>query len=240
MRKQKWNVDPDTIREEDKVVLQFNDTHLPFSKIEYLYWVRDIAIQFGANVIVHGGDLVDSHALSFHDNEPDAMGAEDEFKQAFEMIQEYIKVFPYVSFCMGNHDRIPERKAATLGLSTRHIKSFSQLYELPDTWVVRDYHIINNVKYEHGDRAKGGLHGAFNTAINNRMSTCVSHYHGNAGVKYQNNGGDMIFGLAGGCLLDNDLYAFRYGVKASNKPIVGCSIIYNDKFAMFIPYEDEV
>lgn len=239
MRKQKWNVNPDTIREEDKVVLFITDTHLPFSKIEYLYWVRDIAIQFGANVIVHGGDVCDHHAISFHQTEPEAMGAEDEFTKAFEMTQQYIKVFPYVYLCDSNHDAIPERKAASLGLSTRHMKSFSELLKLPDTWIMKPYHIVNGVRYEHGHRAKGGMHGAYNTAINNRMSTCTGHYHGNFGIKYQNNGNSKIFGLAGGVLLDNELYAFKYGEKAANKPIVGCSIIYNDGFAITIPYEEE-
>lgn len=240
MRKYNWQVDPSTIKDEDKVVLYITDMHLPFSKPEYLDWVKNVAIQFDVNTIVHGGDIVDNHALSFHDNEPDAMGAEDELEEALVMIKGWVELFPYVYYTIGNHDAIPQRKAAAMGLSTRYLRSFSQLLGLPDTWLIADSHIINGVKYEHGHRAKGGVHGAFNTAINNRMSTCTGHFHSNYGIKYQNNGGDTIFGLAGGCLVDNDRYAFRYGLGSANKPIVGVSVIYNSSFAVSIPYIKEV
>ena len=230
-----WMVDPDTIPEEEKVVGFLTDTHLPFSKLEYLTWVIDQFDQRGVNVIVHGGDIFDNHALSFHDSEPDAQGAEDEFTKAYEMLREYIKVFPYVYLCDSNHDAIPQRKAASLGLSSRYLKSFKELAGLPDTWKFESYHVINGVRYEHGHRAKGGVHGAFNTAINNRMSTCMGHLHSNFDIKYQNNGNDTIFGLSGGCLLDNDAYAFRYGQGAANKPINGCSVIYNKNHAEVIP-----
>lgn len=238
-RKYKWQVDPSTIKDEDKVVLFITDMHLPFSKPEYVSWVKNIAIQFNVNTIVHGGDLIDAHALSFHDSEPDAMGAEDEMSEALEMTKDWVELFPYVYMCEANHDAIPQRKAAKMGLSSRYLKSFSDLLGLPDTWKIADSHIINGVLYQHGHRSKGGVHGAYNTAINNRISTCTGHFHSNFGIKYQNNGVDTIFGLAGGCLFDNDRYAFRYGVGAANKPIIGVSVIYNSKFAITIPYNGE-
>ncbi|MCK4561387.1 MAG: metallophosphoesterase [Flavobacteriaceae bacterium] len=234
--KYSWQVDPNTIPDSEKIVLFITDEHLPFSKEEWLEWVVQIAIKYGVNVIVHGGDLTDQHANSFHDNEPDALGAEAEFELAYDMVQKRARVFPYVYFCESNHDKIPERKAAKMGLSSRYLKSFNELFNLPDTWIMKSYHIVNGVRYEHGHKSKGGVHGAFNTAINNRMSTCVGHYHGNFGIKYQNNGNSKIFGLAGGTLMDNEAYAFRYGEGAANKPIVGVSIIYNDQFAITIPY----
>jgi hypothetical protein len=49
------------------------------------------------------------------------------------MLREYIKVFPYVYLCDSNHDAIPQRKAASLGLSSRYLKSFKELAGLPDT-----------------------------------------------------------------------------------------------------------
>lgn len=232
----KWQVDPNTIPEDQKRVLFFSDTHAPHTKLEYLYWLRDVAIQFDCNVIVHGGDMTDAHALSFHDSEPDAMGAEDEFTKAYNITQEYVKMFPYLYFLDSNHDKIPERKAAKMGLSPKFMKSFHELYNLPETWYMDEYHIVNNVRYEHGHRSKGGVHGAFNTAINNRMSTCTGHYHGNFGIKYQNNGNSSIFGLAVGCLIDSESYAFRYGKGAANKPILGCAVIINDEFAIPVPY----
>jgi len=232
-----WMVDPNTIPDNEKVVGFLTDTHLPFSKLEYLEWVIDQFDKRGVNVIVHGGDIFDNHALSFHETEPDAQGSEDELSKALIMLQEYIKAFPYVYLCDSNHDAIPERKAASLGLSSRYLKSFREVAGLPDTWIFKSYHIIRGVRYEHGHRAKGGIYGAYNTAINNRMSTCMGHLHSNLDIKYQSNGDSTIFGLSGGCLIDNETYAFRYGQEFSNKPIIGCSVVYNKNYAEVIPSE---
>jgi len=235
--KYKWNVDPATIPEDEKVVLVIPDIHAPFTKLEYLDFLVKVALEKGVNTIVHVGDMCDHHAISRFDNHPEAIGGVTEFDLAYDFVQEYVKAFPYVKLCESNHDRIPYRQAQTLGIAESFMKSFHELYNLPDTWELQNIHIVNGVRYEHGHQNKGGVHGAYNACLVNRMSTVLGHWHGSFGVKYQNNGNSMIFGASVGCLLDNDSYAFAYGSGSANKPVLGCAVVYNDKKIELIPYE---
>ena len=235
--KYKWNVDPATIPEDEKVVLVIPDIHAPFTKLEYLDFLVKVALGKGVNTIVHVGDMCDHHAISRFDNHPEAIGGVTEFDLAYDFVQEYTKAFPYVKLCESNHDRIPYRQAQTLGIAESFMKSFHELYNLPDTWELQNIHIVNGVRYEHGHQNKGGVHGAYNACLVNRMSTVLGHWHGSFGVKYQNNGNSMIFGASVGCLLDNDSYAFAYGSGSANKPVLGCAVVYNDKKIELIPYE---
>jgi len=232
-----WNVDPDTIPEDEKVVLYFGDVHAPFTKLEYLDWLLQIAIERGVNTIVCGGDMVDHHALSRFNTHPEAIGGLTEFSLAYDFVQAYAKAFPYVKLCESNHDSIPFRQAEELGIPKSFLRGFHELYNLPNTWEMANIHIVNGVRYEHGHQNKGGAHGAYNAAIINRMSTVTGHYHGQFGVKFQNNGNDTIFGVAGGCLLDVESYAFAYGKGSANKPVLGCAVVFADNSVELVNYE---
>ena len=46
-------------------------------------------------------------------------------------VAKFVKAFPNVKMCRGNHDAIPVRQAATVGIGERYLKSFSELLKLP-------------------------------------------------------------------------------------------------------------
>ena len=61
------------------------DTHEPFCHPDYLNFCYETFNRFGCSTIVHIGDEVDNHALSYHEHDPDGFGAsrEAELAQAF-------------------------------------------------------------------------------------------------------------------------------------------------------------
>lgn len=230
----RWKVDPDTIPN-DKLVIGFiTDTHLPAEVDGYLEWVIDMFVQRGVNCIIHGGDLFDFHAASRHLTEDDAHTQDDELDLVSYKLKPWVEAFPYMKIIEGNHDLIPRRQAKSIGLSGRFIKSYHELFGLPDTWSFHEKLVINGVKFIHGDES-GGMYGAINTALADGGSVAQGHTHAYGGILYRASDRRLLFGLNGGCGCDTKSYAMRYGAKNKFKGTVGCSVIYNRTYAEFIP-----
>ena len=215
-------------------VLVFSDTHLPFMHPNYMEFVYDTAVKYRADTIVHCGDLVDHHALSFHTSEPEAHGSEYEAELAQMEVDKIVNMFDDLWLTIGNHDRIPERKAKELGLGNRYVKRFEDMYGLPSGWKITEDLELDDVLYTHG-LGYGGKDGAYNGAIKNRMSLVMGHAHSFAGCKYMANKKDIVFGMNVGCGIDVESYAAAYGKHIVNKPILGCGIVKSSEEAYFVP-----
>jgi len=221
-----------------KNTLIISDTHLPFEKEGYLEFCKRIEKRFDCTRVVHIGDLVDNHAISYHEHDPDGWSPAQEMKEVDKQLQKWYKAFPEVYLCRGNHDNLVDRKGKTVGLPSRCFKSFRTMWNLPKGWKDDFSFIFDNVCYQHS--GSGGRYGHINTALNNRMSTVIGHLHSVAGVEYSANEREVIFGMCVGCGLDRHKYAFDYGRQFKNKPILGCGVVSNTKHginAQFIPME---
>ena len=222
----------------EKPVGVFSDPHIPFNHPNYLQFCIDTFKKFGVGQVVCCGDLVDHHAISRFQSEPCAKGAYDELDMSIAEVAKYVKAFPKVRMCKGNHDAIPVRQAATVGIGERYLKSYSELLHLPKTWEIADEFIINDVLYKHGINCMG-KDGAINSAIQERMSTVIGHSHAFSGCKYSANKRDIIFGMNVGCGIDIDAYAFAYGKYDKNRPTLGCGIVFDSGNAIFVPMGKE-
>lgn len=223
---------------QQKPVGVIGDIHAPFNHPNYLQFCKDTFKRFGVGQVVCIGDLVDNHAISRFQSEPSAKGAYDELDAAREEVRKFVKAFPTVKMCKGNHDDIPTRQAATIGMGERYLKSYHDLLGLPDTWEIKEEFIIDNVLYRHGINC-AGKDGALNAAVQERMSLVMGHAHSFGGCKYTANKRNIIFGLNVGCGIDIEAYAFAYGRYAKNRPTLGCGVVFNDGYAMFVPMHKE-
>ena len=214
-------------------ILCIPDLHIPFEHPSALQFCKDMAIEYGVKTVVNLGDEIDNHALSFHTNELDALTAQQEYDKTRKTIKEWFKAFPVVSLCIGNHSAMPARRAKEWGLPKSYIKSFHQLWDAPETWVVSQGFNIGGVGFRHAGKA--GFQGSIASAIIARQSMVYGHNHSFGGVLYQANLNDIIFGMNVGCLIDNDAYAFAYGKDFPNKPTLGCGIVHSPTHAEFVP-----
>lgn len=214
--------------------LVFGDIHAPFTHPNYLRFLLDTQAKYGADKVVCTGDIVDHHALSRFNSEPCAQGAYDEGDAAKKVIAQYAKAFPSLKMCMGNHDLIIERQAASVGIGKRFLRTFQDVYHLPKKWEFGEEFIIDGVVYKHGENCLG-KNGALNAAILERMSTVIGHSHAWGGCNYSANKRSIVFGLNAGCGIDIDAYAFAYGKYDKNRPTLGCGIVFNSANAIFVP-----
>ena len=124
------------------------DTHFPFCHSNYLNFCYETFNRFGVTEVVHIGDLVDNHAISYHETDPDGDSAGVEADEAQMHINMWTEVFPEVKMCIGNDDRLPDRQRQTAGLPKRFIKSFGDAWRLPKTWEVSLQHEIDGAGFE--------------------------------------------------------------------------------------------
>ena len=155
---------PRLTKEENKLISDFRngsnvgiigDTHLPFMIEGYREFCYDVFNRFGCSEIVHIGDEVDNHALSYHENSTEAFDALREAEMAQEGMNEWYKIFHDVKVCVGNHSALPFRKATSTGIPTRFLKTYEEIWEAPKGWKWELQWEIDGVLYEHGTGSSG-------------------------------------------------------------------------------------
>jgi len=217
-------------------VLGIGDLHLPFTHRKYLSFCKKQYKLWDCDRVVYLGDLVDNHAISFHENEFGHMSASDELREAQREIKKWVKAFPKADVCIGNHDCLPQRKAKSIGLPPQWIRDYSEVYETPNyNWDLS--HRIQGVDYKHGRGS--GKNAAINmaTAGATSRSTVIGHLHAFGGVQFAASEDNLVFGLNVGCGIDIRRYAFHYGKDFPNRPTLGCGIIDEGKEGFFIPMQ---
>jgi len=221
------NGDPDN-------VLVIGDPHEPFTKEGYLEFCREIQEKYDCGTVVHIGDAVDNHAVSYHEKDPEGMSAGDEFNLAIERMKRWYYTFPNVKVCIGNHDALPFRKAFSAGLPKTWLKTYQELLQSPSTWEWDFVHQVNGVIYQHGTGLSGEM-AAINAARENRQSTVIGHLHTVMNTRFLASYKDLIFGVTVGCGIDHEKYAFAYGKQNTRKPVVACCVVLDGKLPINIP-----
>jgi len=215
-------------------VLIIGDTHEPFCKDGYLEFCIETQKKYNCGTVIHIGDLVDNHAVSYHESDPDGRSPGDEFKLALDNCQKWYKAFPEVLICIGNHDKLPFRKAYTAGLPKNWLKNYQEMFESPVGWKWDFVHKFNNVTYQHGTGLSGEM-ASINAARENRESTVIGHLHTVCNTRFLASSKDLIFGMSVGCGIDHTKYAFAYGRENTRKPVLSCGVVLNGKMPINVP-----
>lgn len=211
--------------------LVIGDTHLPFVHRHYLAFCKQTQKKYKCKETVHIGDLVDNHAISYFDTDPDGQSIKDEMEKADRELHKWFKAFPSLFLCRGNHDRLVDRKGKTHGLPTRAFKAFRDIWNLPDAWQDNFEFEKDGVLYKHG-LGYGGKTPHLAAAQAERVSTVIGHVHTVAGVEWTASEKDCLFGMAVGCGIDRHTYAFSYGRDFKVKPIISCGVVFDGQSAL--------
>ena len=201
------------------------DTHLPFELDGYLEFCASTFEAYGVDTVVHIGDFIDNHSLSFHDSEPMLHNVLGEYESAVRRAQDWYDAFPNCTLIMGNHDRIPARQLRKLGMEPNiFLRPIEDLFGMPEGWTVADQVEIDNVLYHHGETA-GGINGFRKDAETRMRCTVSGHNHSNAGISATATDQELVWGMAVGCGVDHRSLAFAYGKHFAKKPIIACGVV---------------
>jgi len=221
-----------------KRVLVISDLHIPFEHPKALAHCKKLYKEYNCDTVVCIGDVVDQHAASRFASELEAMNVKDELEATKKALKPWIEAFPVLKLCLGNHDKIGPRQAKTVGIPEEYLKTFNQLYDLPDTWECAKTHEIDGCVYDHGV-GSAGIYGAKNTAMKMGVSFIQGHTHQHGGVNYMARyDGKTIFGLNVGCLVSSGTYGTAYAADYRGKVTLGAGVVIEGEYGIFVPLNE--
>lgn len=201
-----------------KNVLVIGDLHEPFCLDGYLEHCIQTYYKYKCDEVVFIGDIIDNHASSYHETDPDGHSAGQELKMAIQRIKQWYNAFPKATVIIGNHDRLIMRKAYSSGLSKMWIKDYAEVLGTPG-WNFTESIEIDNVLYIHGE---GGTARA--RVRRDLQSIVQGHLHSQAYIDWCVGAKFKLFGMQVGCGIDHKSYAMAYG-KEGPKPAIACGVI---------------
>ena len=207
-----------------KRVLFISDTHIPFSHPDYIKFLAAIKKRYEPEVVIHIGDEVDYHAISFHDSDQDGMSSGMELDKAIIELGEGLhRLFSEMILMESNHGSLVYRKMKYHGVPIRAIKELQELYETPQwRWVPS---LLLKT-------AKGPVyvcHGMSSNAkrmtLEHGCSVVQGHFHSRFEVTWFQSQLKSTYSMFLGCLADEDSYAMAYNKPNLSKFILGCGMI---------------
>ena len=211
-------------------VLTIPDLHLPVAHPRALDFCIDIYNKHRCDTVVFIGDIVDHHAISFHDKNPNCPSAKEEYLAVGEQLKWWLGTFPKATVTIGNHDDRPERIASNKGgIPDVYLRTYRELWDTPGWQWAFDAE-IDDVYYFHGVGSTGKTP-ALNKTDSVHMSVVMGHVHSVAGVHWGAGPKARWFGMDVSCLIDRRAWQFTYGKHAKKKPILGCGVVLDG-----IPY----
>lgn len=203
--------------------LLIGDTHAPSVHPGYRAFCRDLRRKYKCNKVVHIGDVLDHHSISFHARVPDMPGPKDEAAQAQLVIDQWKRTFPEMTVCIGNHDRRVIRLAESVNIPAKYLRNYSEAWDTPG-WDWVEEIIVDDVHLSHGEGC-GGLHPAYNQMQKMLMSVGIGHVHTAGGVSWLANPTRRMFGIDTGCGVDERSLAFVYGKHFRRRSILSAAMI---------------
>ena len=208
----------ENLNKKERRILIIGDLHAPFVLDGYLEHCQDVYAKYNCNQVIFIGDILDNHAFSYHEPDPDGLSPGSELVMAKKFVKEWYNAFPKADVLIGNHDRMASRKAMTGGVPSAWIRSYNDVLGTPKwNWV--ENITYDNVLYEHGEGSQ-----AKTKAKNNMMSSVCGHTHTEAYVQWFVGKKFRVFAMQVGCGIDAKTYAAAYA-KNFKKQAIGCGVV---------------
>jgi len=209
-----------------KRILVISDMHLPYQHKDSIKFLKEIKKQFKPDTTLSIGDLLDQHALSFHDSSPELYSAGMELDKAKEYVRELESVFPKLIEVDSNHSSMIYRRALKHGLPKAYLKDYGDFLETKKWKWVDDLTLtMSNGQrcfFTHGRSAD-----ILKVSQTMGMSAVQGHYHTKFVISWWANPDNLFFGMNVGCLIDQKSMAFNYAKNFRTRFIIGCGIIIN-------------
>jgi hypothetical protein len=212
-------------------ILVISDTHAPFQHPDTIKFLKAIKTKYKPDRVIHIGDEIDSHAMSYHDTDPDSFSAGDELVKAREVVWQMEELFPKVDVIESNHGSLWYRKAKTHGIPREAIKTYEEIL-FPRRNTKWKWHYDLEIKLPNGQPVyfHHGKSANYLLASNKfGMSFVQGHYHGRFGIQYWGTKERLNFAMQVGCLIDDDALAFEYNKTTMDRPIIGCGMIIDSQ-----------
>ena len=200
--------------------------HLPYQHKDSITFLKEIKKEFKPDTTISIGDLLDQHALSFHDSSPELYSAGMELDKAKEYVRELENVFPKLIEVDSNHSSMIYRRALKHGLPKAYLKDYGDFLETKKWKWVDDLTLtMSNGQrcfFTHGRSAD-----VLKVSQTMGMNCVQGHYHTKFVISYWANPDNIFWAMNVGCLINQKSMAFSYAKNFRTRFIIGCGIILN-------------
>ena len=227
-------------------ILFISDLQIPFEHEKSLKFCTHLKNHFkipDENVLNVGDETDCYHGGAWPKNPDGTLSAHGELAASREKLKEWAKEFPLMKLAISNHGLRWVRKAMGAEIPSQLLRSYEQIFEMPEGWKWQYEWRFNDLKYPfrmiHGYEYSG-KDGARNAAMDSKISTVIGHIHCHAGISHIKMLGmeQRIFGFNVGSLIDVDQYAFEYEKKNRVKPVLGAGVLFDEgKTPVWMPLE---
>ncbi len=212
-------------KSKNKKILVFGDLHFPYHHEKTFEFLKQVKKIHKPDTIICTGDIIDNYALSYHEKNPDSTSAEQDFERTNQLLKELAGIFPKMTILQGNHDLLPIRKARTIGLPSRFVRSLNEVYNTPKTWDWKFEHNLvmsdgRNLMVRHSLKKS-----ALEVAKHYNCCYIQGHYHEDLIIESINTTKQNVFGCTAGCLVDDKSMAMDYNKGNLKRPELGCVMI---------------
>jgi len=215
--------------ESNKRILVIPDTHCPFEHPDAFNFLAFLKKKFEPTRVIHLGDEIDGHSISFHEIDPDLLSPGAELALAIKRLETLYRLFPKVDILESNHGSRVYRKGRAAGIPQSVFKNYNQILNAPKGWVWHNELILelpnkNKCMFFHGRGSN-----ALNQSKLIGMSTVNGHYHSSFSINKWATPFQTNFAMVAGCLIDPKSKAFSYNNNSMLRPILGAGLIIDSQ-----------
>lgn len=208
-------------------MLIISDTHFPYQHPDTIAFLKAIKKKYKPDRVIHIGDEIDGHAISFHPSDPDLASPGDELSLAIKRLRPLYKLFPAVDVVESNHGSLVYRKAKVHGIPRSVFKSYREVLGAPPDW---NWHFDLTIKLPNGQscyicHGKSSAPGKLSQSMG--MSTIQGHFHERMEIIYWANPNGLYFDMRVGCLINDKSLAYNYNNTNLKRPLIGTGMILN-------------
>lgn len=198
------------LKADDHNWMFIGDNHMPYDNPRYFDFCAELKHKYQVTKLIYMGDVIDNHALSYHESNPNLYAASDELQLAKKRLKKWYELDPEAIVCEGNHCKLHKRKATTAGLPSEWMKSTSEVLGVPGWEFVIEFETDKFIA-GHGDDGANMK----NKLVGNK-SYVQGHYHSKSHLTFVSEHQWMMQVGFGG---DKSSPAFAYAGKGAKRNI---------------------
>ncbi len=205
-------------------VLVISDTQAPYHHVDTIPFLTALKDFIKPQLVVHIGDEVDFHSISFHTKNPDLYSPRDELNLGRKFCAELEQLFPQMTLLESNHGSLLYRKAIEHGIPSEMVRSYNDVLKVGRGWKWVKELIIDTprgkVLFDHGQKETA-------LRVRNRygISAVQGHRHQEAYIDFRKTPFGNLFAMQVGCSIDDASLAFSYNKKDLNRPMLSHATI---------------
>ena len=207
-----------------KKILIIPDTHIPYSHLDYIKFLKYLKQKYSPDIAIHLGDELDYHAISFHDSDTSLLSADMELDKAIIELQEGLhKLFKKLYLLESNHGSLVTRKMKHMGVPIRVLKSMQDLYGTKDWSWHHEILLLTKQGPVYLCHGKSSAYGKLAKEMG--CSAIQGHFHGKFEITWHKTATGSRYNAFAGCLVDENSMAMAYAKNNLPKPILGAMLI---------------